>query len=180
MIRKCTNYTTPNFRKAIAKMMTLTVLGLAVTASMNLALLIEKAKDVSSARVAEIQGGFSGKCKAHEAIAVISEDKPFNDAEGNKVHFSNDIIEHYVEGKRRRDNEPKVANLEDLPFAIKAVKSDSYGVTRLKYPHGTTPDPLDPPRGTQREYHINTDRGQLKVFVYIQGGIINGWHVQDK
>ena len=161
-------------------MMTLTVLGLAVTASMNLALLIEKAKDVSSARVAEIQGGFSGKCKAHEAIAVISEDKPFNDAEGNKVHFSNDIIEHYVEGKRRRDNEPKVANLEDLPFAIKAVKSDSYGVTRLKYPHGTTPDPLDPPRGTQREYHINTDRGQLKVFVYIQGGIINGWHVQDK
>lgn len=142
--------------------------------------MLEQAKSVTAARVSEIQNGYSGKCKAHEAVAVISEDKPFKDAEGNTVHFGNDILEHYVEGRRRRNNEPKVSNLEDLPYAIKAVKSDSYGVTRLTYPSGTTPDPLNPPRGTQREYHIDTDRGQLKVFVYIQGGVINGWHVQDK
>jgi len=61
---------------------------------------------------------------------------------------------------------------------IKAVKTDTYGVTRLKYPHGTTPDPLNPPRGTQREYHLPTDHGEMKVFVYIQGGHINGWHVE--
>ena len=142
--------------------------------------MLEQAKSVTAARVSEIQNGYSGKCKAHEAVAVISEDKPFKDAEGNTVHFGNDILEHYVEGRRRQNNEPKVSNLEDLPYAIKAVKSDSYGVTRLTYPSGTTPDPLNPPRGTQREYHIDTDRGQLKVFVYIQGGVINGWHVQDK
>ncbi len=61
---------------------------------------------------------------------------------------------------------------------IKAVKTDTYGVTRLKYPHGTTPDPQNPPRGTQREYHLPTDHGEMKVFIYIQGGHINGWHVE--
>ena len=132
---------------------------------------------VEEDRISAIREGFSGKCKAHEAIAVISQNIPFEDAEGNKVDFGRDIIEHYVEGRRRRDNEPKVANLEDLPYAIKAVKSDTYGVTRLKYPHGTTPDPLNPPRGTQREYHLTTDHGQMKVFVYIQGGHINCRHV---
>ena len=140
--------------------------------------MMAKAESVPHERVSEIQNGFSGKCKAHEAIAVISENKPFDDAEGNKVDFGGDIIEHYVEGRRRRDNVPKVGNLEDLPFAIKAVKTDTYGVTRLKYPHGTTPDPLNPPRGTQREYHLPTDHGEMKVFVYIQGGHINGWHVE--
>ena len=139
--------------------------------------LMAKAETVASDRVAAIQDGYSGKCKAHEAVAVITENRPFNDAEGNTVDFGGDIIEHYVEGRRRRDNMPKIANLEDLPFAIKAVKTDTYGVTRLKYPHGTTPDPLNPPRGTQREYHLPTDHGEMKVFVYIQGGHINGWHV---
>lgn len=139
--------------------------------------MMTKAEAVEEDRISAIREGFSGKCKAHEAIAVISQNIPFEDAEGNKVDFGRDIIEHYVEGRRRRDNEPKVANLEDLPYAIKAVKSDTYGVTRLKYPHGTTPDPLNPPRGTQREYHLTTDHGQMKVFVYIQGGHINGWHV---
>ena len=140
--------------------------------------MMAKAETVASDRVAAIQDGFSGKCKAHEAIAVISENRPFRDAEGNAVDFGGDIIEHYVEGRRRRDNMPKIANLEDLPFAIKAVKTDTYGVTRLKYPHGTTPDPQNPPRGTQREYHLPTDHGEMKVFVYIQGGHINGWHVE--
>ena len=139
--------------------------------------MMTKAEAVEEDRISAIREGFSGKCKAHEAIAVISQNIPFEDAEGNKVDFGRDIIEHYVEGRRRRDNEPKVANLEDLPYAIKAVKSDTYGVTRLKYPHGTTPDPLNPPRGTQREYNLTTDHGQMKVFVYIQGGHINGWHV---
>lgn len=140
--------------------------------------MMAKAETAASDRVAAIRDGFSGKCKAHEAIAVISENKPFKDAEGNTVDFNYDIIEHYVEGKRRRDNMPKIENLEDLPFAIKAVKTDTYGVTRLKYPHDTTPDPQNPPRGTQREYHLPTDHGEMKVFVYIQGGHINGWHVE--
>jgi hypothetical protein len=139
--------------------------------------MMAKAETVASDRVAAIQDGYSGKCKAHEAVAVITENRPFNDAEGNTVDFGGDIIEHYVEGRRRRDNMPKITNLEDLPFAIKAVKTDTYGVTRLKYPHGTTPDPQNPPRGTQREYHLPTDHGEMKVFVYIQGGHINGWHV---
>ena len=138
-----------------------------------------QAESVPAERVTAIQGGFSGKCKAHEAIAVISANKPFDDAEGNKVDFGSDILEHYIEGRRRRDNEPKVGNLEDLPYAIKAVKTDTYGVTRLKYPKGAAPDPFNPPRGTQREYHLPTDRGQMKVFVYIQGGHINGWHVEQ-
>lgn len=141
--------------------------------------MMAQAESVSAERVAAIQEGFSGKCKAHEAVAVISANKPFSDAEGNKVDFGSDILEHYIEGRRRRDNEPKVGNLEDLPYAIKAVKTDTYGVTRLKYPDGTTPDPIKPPRGTQREYHLPTDHGQMKVFVYIQGGHINGWHVEQ-
>lgn len=74
---------------------------------------------------------------------------------------------------------PKVGDLEDLPYAIKATKTDADGVTRYKYPRGTTPDPTDPPRGTQREYHLPTGHGQTKVFVYIQGGHINGWHVEQ-
>ena len=141
--------------------------------------MMAQAANVPAERVTAIQGGFSGKCKAHEAIAVISANKPFDDAEGNKVDFGSDILEHYIEGRRRRDNEPKVGNLEDLPYAIKAVKTDTYGVTRLKYPKGAAPDPFNPPRGTQREYHLPTDRGQMKVFVYIQGGHINGWHVEQ-
>ena len=141
--------------------------------------MMSQAANVPAERVTAIQGGFSGKCKAHEAIAVISANKPFDDAEGNKVDFGSDILEHYIEGRRRRDNEPKVGNLEDLPYAIKAVKTDTYGVTRLKYPKGAAPDPFNPPRGTQREYHLPTDRGQMKVFVYIQGGHINGWHVEQ-
>ncbi len=44
--------------------------------------------------------------------------------------------------------------------------------------HLTNRESLNPPRGTQREYHLTTDRGQMKVFVYIQGGLINGWHVE--
>ena len=141
--------------------------------------MMAQAANVPAERVTAIQGGFSGKCKAHEAIAVISANKPFDDAEGNKVDFGSDILEHYIEGRRRRDNEPKVGNLEDLPYAIKAVKTDTYGVTRLKYPKGAAPDPFNPPRGTQREYHLPTDHGQMKVFVYIQGGHINGWHVEQ-
>jgi len=141
--------------------------------------MMAKAETVEAERVSAIQKGFSGKCKAHEAVAVIAANKPFEDAEGNKVDFGKDILEHYIEGRRRRDNEPKVGNLEDLPYAIKAVKSDTYGVTRLKYPRGATPDPINPPRGTQREYHLPTERGQMKVFVYIQGGHINGWHVEQ-
>lgn len=141
--------------------------------------MMAQAANVPAERVTAIQGGFSRKCKAHEAIAVISANKPFVDAEGNKVDFGSDILEHYIEGRRRRDNEPKVGNLEDLPYAIKAVKTDTYGVTRLKYPKGAAPDPFNPPRGTQREYHLPTDRGQMKVFVYIQGGHINGWHVEQ-
>ncbi len=141
--------------------------------------MMAKAENVTAERVSEIQEGFSGRCKAHEAIAVISENKPFKDAEGNDIRFNDDILEHYIQGRRRRDNMPKVENLEDLPYAIKAVKTDTYGVTRLNYPSGTTPDPMNPPRGTQREYHLPTDRGQMKVFVYIQGGAINGWHVEQ-
>ena len=141
--------------------------------------MMAKAENVEQPTIDKISQGFSGKCKAHEAIAVISANAPFNDAEGNSVKFGDDILEHYIEGRRRRDNTPKISNLEDLPFAIKAVKTDTYGVTRLKYPRGTTPDPLNPPRGTQREYHLPTDRGQMKVFVYIQGGKINGWHVKE-
>ncbi len=141
--------------------------------------MMTKAESVPAERVSAIQEGFSGKCKAHEAIAVIAENKPFKAADGAEVDFNHDIIEHYVAGKRRRDNMPKVGNLEDLPYAIKAVKTDAYGVTRLNYPRGTAPDPSNPPRGTQREYHLPTDRGQMKVFVYIDGGHINGWHVEQ-
>ncbi len=140
--------------------------------------MMAKAETVAAERMTAIQAGYSGKCKAHEAIAVISANEPFKDAESNSVKFAQDIIEHYVEGRSRRDNMPKVSNLEDLPYAIKAVKTDTYGVSRMKYPRGTTPDPLNPPRGTQREYHLTTDRGQMKVFVYIQGGLINGWNVE--
>jgi hypothetical protein len=125
--------------------------------------MMAKAENVEQPTIDKISLGFSGKCKAHEAIAVISANAPFNDAEGNSVKFGDDILEHYIEGRRRRDNTPKISNLEDLPFAIKAVKPDTYGVTRLKYPRGTTPDPHNPPRGTQREYHLPTDRGQMKV-----------------
>ena len=92
---------------------------------------------------------------------------------GTRIHFPEGLPEKLAPMRY------KVDNLSDLPFAIKAVKTDTYGVTRYKYPRGTTPDPLDPPRGTQREYHLKTERGQMKVFVYIQGGKINCWHVEQ-
>ena len=145
----------------------------------NVSDMMAQASDVPDERVAEIQEGFPCRCKPHEAVAVILENKPFDDVENNSVQFGDDILEHYIEGRRRRDNEPKLDNLADLPFAIKAVKTDIYGITRYKYPRGTTPDPLYPPRGTQREYHLKTERGQMKVFVYIHGGKINGWHVEQ-
>lgn len=69
---------------------------------------------------------------------------------------------------------PKPENLEYLPVAVLAVRK---GARTLKFPRGTTPDYLNPPRGTQAVYSLPFEGGVLRVYAYANSGLVSGWHL---
>ena len=138
--------------------------------------MMEQSKAVPSARISDITQGSKSQCKAHEAIAVLRANPEISDSEGRAIRFSDELVEHYVHGRRRKGNEPKVGSLRDLPLAIYAVRHDESPT--LKFKQGAIRDPLDPPLGTQRVYRTPTGNGTLSAFAYVDSGRINGWHVK--
>lgn len=123
-----------------------------------------------------LHAGYKGKCDRQEAIDVLSRGLNIRDEEGRPVHFDRSVRDHYLRGFRRKDNEPKPENLELLPVAVFAIR---HGSRTIKFPRGTTPDYLDPPRGTQAIYSTPFNNGVLRAYVYVDTGLVSGWHVRE-
>ena len=134
----------------------------------------EKGKQVKE-RKQTIQTGYKGKCSQKEAADLLNAGFSIKDGEGQGVRFDRFARDHYEKGLRRKDNQPKPENLELLPVAIYAVR---HGECTLKFPKGTTPDYLNPPKGTQRVYSMQYGRERMKVYVYVDSGKVSGWHTE--
>lgn len=126
---------------------------------------------------AKIIAGFKGKCTRKLARELLREGIDVQGADGRKVRFDRFVRDHYELGLRRKDNTPKPENLELLPVAIYAVRN---GSRELKFARGTTPDYLNPPRGTQAVYSIPYDSYMMRVYVYADTGRVSGWHIAKK
>ena len=122
---------------------------------------------------ANIVRGSKSRCDRQLAANLLNRGFDVSDGDGRKVRFDRFVRDHYEQGLRRKDNTPKPENLELLPVAVYAVR---HGDRRFKYPRGTTPDPLNPPRGTQVVYTVSHERKPFKVFVYADTGKVSGWH----
>ena len=134
----------------------------------------EKGKQVKE-RKQTIQTGYKGKCSQKEAADLLNGGFSVKSQEGHIVRFDRFVRDHYEKGLRRKDNQPKPQNLELLPVAIYAVR---HGECTLKFPKGTTPDYLNPPKGTQRVYSMQYGRERMKVYVYVDSGKVSGWHTE--
>ena len=134
----------------------------------------EKGKQVKE-RKQTIQTGYKGKCSQKEAADLLNAGFSIKDGEGQGVRFDRFARDHYEKGLRRKDNQPKPENLELLPVAIYTVR---HGECTLKFPKGTTPDYLNPPKGTQRVYSMQYGRERMKVYVYVDSGKVSGWHTE--
>ena len=60
-------------------------------------------------------------------------------------------------------------------MAVLAVRQ---GTRELKFPRGTTPDWLNPPRGTQAVYSLPFEGGIMRVYAYVDTGKVSGWHLE--
>jgi hypothetical protein len=136
----------------------------------------EKAPPLTPEKKKQILQGYKGKCSQQEAMRLLDDGIQMSDASHNIVRFTRFVKVHYEKGERRKGNTPKRENLEDLPTAILAIRMMPF---TLKFPKGTTPDYINPPRGTQRVYSIDLGKKRLKVFVYHDSGIVSGWHKPD-
>lgn len=96
-------------------------------------------------------------------------------SDGRRIRFDRFARDHYRFGQRRKDNTPKPENLEYLPVAVLAVRQ---GTRELKFPRGTTPDWLNPPRGTQAVYSLPFEGGIMRVYAYVDTGKVSGWHLE--
>lgn len=119
--------------------------------------------------------GYKGRCSQAEADSRLNAGMDVRGADGRRVRFDRFARDHYVFGQRRKDNTPKPENLEYLPVAVLAVRQGSH---KLKFPDGTTPDYLNPPRGTQAVYSLPFEGGVMRVYVYADTGRVSGWHLE--
>ena len=118
--------------------------------------------------------GYKGKCTRQEAEERLNAGVDVRGSDGRRIRFDRFARDHYLFGQRRKENTPKPENLELLPAAIHAVR---HGERTLRFPRGTTPDYLNPPRGTQAVYSIPYDGGTLRVYAYADTGRVSGWHL---
>lgn len=121
-----------------------------------------------------LKKGGRKRCTQAEADQALNDGLSLRDGQGNPIRFDRFARDHYVFGQRRKDNTPKPENLELLPVAILAVRQ---GSRELKFPRGTTPDYLNPPRGTQAVYSLPFEGGVLRVYAYADSGRVSGWHL---
>ncbi len=119
--------------------------------------------------------GYKGRCTQEEAEARLNTGMDVRGSDGRRIRFDRFARDHYRFGQRRKDNTPKPENLEYLPVAVLAVRQ---GSRELKFPKGTTPDYLNPPRGTQAIYSLPFEGGILHVYAYVDSGLVSGWHLE--
>ena len=118
--------------------------------------------------------GYKGRCSRQEAEKRLNAGMDVRSSDGSRVRFDRFVRDHYLFGQRRQGNMPKPENLEYLPVAVLAVRK---GARTLKFPRGTTPDHLNPPRGTQAVYSLPFEGGVLRVYAYANSGLVSGWHL---
>lgn len=118
--------------------------------------------------------GYKGRCSRQEAEKRLNAGMDVRSSDGSRVRFDRFVRDHYLFGQRRQGNMPKPENLEYLPVAVLAVRK---GARTLKFPRGTTPDYLNPPRGTQAVYSLPFEGGVLRVYAYANSGLVSGWHL---
>ena len=119
--------------------------------------------------------GYKGRCTQEEAEARLNTGMDVRGSDGRRIRFDRFARNHYRFGQRRKDNTPKPENLEYLPVAVLAVRQ---GTRELKFPRGTTPDWLNPPRGTQAVYSLPFEGGIMRVYAYVDTGKVSGWHLE--
>lgn len=119
--------------------------------------------------------GYKGRCTQEEAEARLNTGMDVRGSDGRRIRFDRFARDHYRFGQRRKDNTPKPENLEYLPVAVLAVRQ---GTRELKFPRGTTPDWLNPPRGTQAVYSLPFEGGIMRVYAYVDTGKVSGWHLE--
>ena len=119
--------------------------------------------------------GYKGRCTREEAEARLNTGMDVRGSDGRRIRFDRFARNHYRFGQRRKDNTPKPENLEYLPVAVLAVRQ---GTRELKFPRGTTPDWLNPPRGTQAVYSLPFEGGIMRVYAYVDTGKVSGWHLE--
>lgn len=124
-----------------------------------------------------ILNGYRGRCSGRASRKLLSEGFEVRGSDGRKTRFDRFARDHYDRGLRRRNNVPKPENLELLPMAVYTVR---HGEARLKFARGTTPDYLNPPKGTQVVYTMRFGKETMHVYVYWDTGRVSGWHAAKK
>lgn len=85
--------------------------------------LFAQAQSVPQGRLEQIAEGYNDTCALHEAVAFITSMPTVKDSVGRDTTFNRWLVSHYLFGDRRRDNQPKVANLRELPRAVYAIRT---------------------------------------------------------
>ena len=142
---------------------------------------LDKSGQCHSPRHGETKGksvneGYKGRCTRQEAEERLNAGMDVRGSDGRNIRFDRFARDHYRFGLRRKDNIPKPENLEYLPVAVFAVR---HGTRTLKFPRGTTPDYLNPPRGTQAVYSLPFEGSIIRVYAYADTGLVSGWHVRE-
>ena len=125
--------------------------------------LFAQAQGVSAERLAQIAEGYNDTCALHEAVAFITATPTVKDSVGRDTTFNRWLVSHYLFGDRRRDNQPKVANLRELPRAIYAIR------TRPPFPKVNN-------RGVA-QYQYSLAKPKTRAYVYCDSGVVSGWHI---
>lgn len=126
------------------------------------------------AAIASVVNGSKTRCDRTLAANLLDKGFEVSGSDGQKVRFDRFVRDHYEQGLRRKDNQPKPENLELLPVAVHTVR---HGERSLKFARGTTPDYIHPPKGTQVVYREPYGKYTMQVFVYADSGKVSGWHL---
>ena len=125
--------------------------------------LFAQAMLVTPERIGQIAGGFNDVCSVHEAVAVLTASPRFRDSVGNEVLMKRWLVSHYLFGDRRRNNEPKVESLRELPRAVMAIR------TRVPFVKAN--------RNGATQFQYSMARPKMNAYVYCDSGVVSGWHV---
>lgn len=125
--------------------------------------LFAQAKAVPPERIERLKYGFNDVCPLHEAVAFLTAKPKVTDVTGATVSFDRWLVSHYLFGDRRRGNEPKLANLRELPRAVLAVR------TRQPFPK--------PNRRGVAQFQYSLSHPKTNAYVYCDSGVVSGWHV---
>ena len=139
----------------------------------------ELAKSVTPERVAEITSGdYKSHCKIEEALAALAKNPKVKSMTGEEVTFGSDMGLKYLKGRGRPGNKPDPARLKELPIAMYAVKHDPN--PKLQYLAGAIHDPMNPPRGTQKQYTTPASGGPMIARAWADSGKVTSWYVETK